>query len=143
MTEFDKVKQLLPQSVLEIIDVIGFTATEQLVRKIGGARFKFGKGKIGTQRLEMLIDAIGEEKTNELLKVFGGDEFYLPRCGDALRELRNQRFRAEFSEMKIRDGVSGLMAMTVLCPKYGISDRMGYQILKQKTPPSLPQNELF
>lgn len=43
---FEKVEHLLPDTVLDIVDVIGLAATEQLVKAIGGARFKFGKGKV-------------------------------------------------------------------------------------------------
>lgn len=37
---FEKVEHLLPDTVLDIVDVIGLAATEQLVKAIGGARFK-------------------------------------------------------------------------------------------------------
>ena len=57
---FEKVEHLLPDTVLEIVDVIGLAATEQLVKAIGGARFKFGKGKVDTERLAILVEAIGE-----------------------------------------------------------------------------------
>ncbi len=59
--------------MLDIVDVIGLAATEQLVKAIGGARFKFGKGKVDTERLAILVEAIGEVKTHELLQVYGGE----------------------------------------------------------------------
>ncbi|HFC8847602.1 TPA: mor transcription activator family protein, partial [Neisseria meningitidis] len=54
---FEKVEHLLPDTVLDIVDVIGLAATEQLVKAIGGARFKFGKGKVDTERLAILVEA--------------------------------------------------------------------------------------
>lgn len=117
---FEKVEHLLPDTVLDIVDVIGLAATEQLVKAIGGARFKFGKGKVDTERLAILVEAIGEVKTHELLQVYGGEELYVPRCGKALIQLRNHRFYQEFVKLRDIDKESGLMAMTKLCPKYGI-----------------------
>ena len=90
--EFEKVEHLLPDTVLDIVDVIGLAATEQLVKAIGGARFKFGKGKVDTERLAILVEAIGEVKTHELLRVYGGEELYVPRCGKALIQLRTIGF---------------------------------------------------
>ncbi|HEZ7534270.1 TPA: Mor transcription activator family protein, partial [Neisseria meningitidis] len=108
---FEKVEHLLPDTVLDIVDVIGLAATEQLVKAIGGARFKFGKGKVDTERLAILVEAIGEVKTHELLQVYGGEELYVPRCGKALIQLRNHRFYQEFVKLRDIDKESGLMAM--------------------------------
>lgn len=139
----DKVRHLLPESVQDIVDIIGLQAAEQLVKAIGGARFKFGKGKEDTPRLNMLFSAIGEAKTYELLRVFGGCEVYVPRCEHALRELRNERFRNDFIRLTETEGVSGLMAMTMLCPKYAISERTGYTIMRSGCEPVTQQNTLF
>ncbi len=136
-------RHLLPGTVQDIVDVIGLPATEQLVKAIGGARFKFGKGKEDTPRLHILFSAIGEAKTYELLKVYGGEELYVPRCENALRELRNERFRNEFITLTEVEGISGLMAMTQLCPKYGISERTGYTIMRGGCEPVTHQNTLF
>lgn len=127
--DLNRVRALLPETMVQIVDAIGVQAAHDLVKAIGGARFKFGKGKNDTPRLNMLFSAIGEAKTYELLRVFGGEELYVPRCEEALRELRNERFRAEFADLTEAKGMSRLMAMSVLCPKYQISDRTGYTIV--------------
>lgn len=140
---FEKVEHLLPDTVLDIVDVIGLAATEQLVKAIGGARFKFGKGKVDTERLAILVEAIGEVKTHELLQVYGGEELYVPRCSKALIQLRNHRFYQEFVKLRDIDKESGLMAMTKLCPKYGISSRTGYTIINEMSRPAAQQAALF
>lgn len=131
--DLSRVRHLLPETMVQIVDTIGVKAALDLVKAIGGARFKFGKGKNDTPRLNMLFTAIGEEKTYELLRVFGGEELYVPRCEEALRELRNEQFRSEFFDLTERQGMSRLMAMSALCPRYQISDRTGYNIVGSRT----------
>ncbi|MRN38953.1 mor transcription activator family protein [Neisseria sp. N95_16] len=140
--DLSRVRHLLPETMVQIVDTIGVKAALDLVKAIGGARFKFGKGKNDTPRLNMLFTAIGEEKTYELLRVFGGEELYVPRCEEALRELRNEQFRSEFFDLTERQGVSRLMAMSALCPRYQISDRTGYNIVGSRTQ-AADQQHLF
>lgn len=137
-----RTQNLLPETVRQMADVIGIRATQDLVAALGGARFKFGKGREDTARLRLLFSAIGEAKTYELLKVFGGEELYIPRCDAALRGLRNEQFRNDFIRLKEK-GMSGMMAMTELCPRYGISDRTGYTILRDLFEPVTQQGALF
>lgn len=142
----DQVTELLPQAVIQIADLIGFPATEQLLTAFGGTTFPIGKGlrALGATRAALLRDTIGDDKTQLLLKTFGGEVLYLPRCDRALRELRNRRFLAEFAEVR-HHGQSSLMAMTLLCPKYGFSDRFGWQLLaaQREHESHSNQHELF
>ena len=141
----EQVTELLPSAVIQIADLIGFPATEQLLSAFGGTTFPIGKGlrAMGASRAALLRDTIGDDKTQLLIKNFGGEVLYLPRCDRALRELRNRRFLAEFAEAR-EQGSSSLMAMTFLCPKYGFSDRFGWQLLAaQKTNGTSTQNSLF
>lgn len=128
-----QVTELLPPAVIQIADLIGFPATEQLLKAFGGTTFPVGKGlrALGANRAALLRDTIGDHNTQLLIKNFGGEALYLPRCDRALRELRNRRFLAEFDDVR-QGGTSSLMAMTFLCPKYGFSDRFGWQLLSQK-----------
>lgn len=139
--ELENVRELLPETVQQIVETIGLPATEKLVKAIGGARFKFGKGREDTPRLHILFDAIGEADTYRLLAVFGGEDLYVPRCDKALRELRNLRFAREFARLTQDEGMSGMMAMTQLCPRYGISERTGYTIVYSSAAPA--QHGLF
>ncbi|STZ76319.1 Mor transcription activator family protein [Bergeriella denitrificans] len=142
-TDMARVEHLLPETVLDIVAVIGIQATMDLVRAIGGARFKFGKGRRDTPRLNILFSAIGEAKTYELLKIYGGEELYVPRCEEALRALRNEKFMQDFLDLTERQGVSKLLAMSTLCPRYQISDRTGYTIIRSKCEPVSHQIALF
>lgn len=140
-----QVTELLPPVVIQIADLIGFPATERLLSAFGGTTFPIGKGlrALGAQRAALLRDTIGDHNAKILFKNFGGFPLYLPRCEQALRELRNQRFLAEFHAIR-QDGTSSLMAMTILCPKYGFSDRTGWNLLSlQKNSASSVQDSLF
>ena len=67
MMDLARTQNLLPETVRQMADVIGIRATQDLVAALGGARFKFGKGREDTARLRLLFSAIGEAKTYELL----------------------------------------------------------------------------
>ena len=49
----------LPESMQQIAEVIGLDGAERLVRAVGGARFKFGKGRQNTARMKLLHKALG------------------------------------------------------------------------------------
>lgn len=132
----------LPESVQNIVDVIGLADTEKLVKAVGGTRFKFGKGKHETARLKLLQQTIGTAQTEKLLAVFGGDVMYIPRCQLALQKLRNRRFRAAYAELT-QQGVSKAMALLQLCPEYGISQRTADGILKEREMAAVSQGKLF
>lgn len=132
----------LPESVQNIVDVIGLADTEKLVKAVGGTRFKFGKGKHETARLKLLQQTIGEAQTEKLLAVFGGDVMYIPRCQLALQKLRNRRFRAAYDEL-VANGTSKAMALLQLCPEYGISQRTADGILKEREMAAVSQGKLF
>lgn len=122
----------LPESIQRIAEVIGLDGAERLVQAIGGARFKFGKGRQNTARMKLLHKALGKEDAEKLAAVFGGDELYIPRCTVQLRKVRNRRFRAAF--MALTDGgkTSKAMALTELCPQFGLSHRTADKILAER-----------
>ncbi|HCB2353207.1 TPA: hypothetical protein MYR53_002195 [Escherichia coli] len=130
--ELEQVKSLLPETVLNIAELIGFPAAAELLKVLGGTTFPVGKGlrSLGASRARLLKDTIGEDNARILVKHFGGEVLYLPRCDRALRELRNRAFLNEFEAMR-DTGVSSLRVMTQLCPKYGFSDRFAWGLLAQ------------
>ncbi|WP_370607957.1 Mor transcription activator family protein [Citrobacter meridianamericanus] len=131
--ELEQVKSLLPETVLNIAELIGFPATVELIKALGGTTFPVGKGirSMGASRARLLKDTVGENNASILVKHFGGETLYLPRCDRALRELRNRAFLTEFEAMR-DTGVPSPRAMTELCPKYGFSDRFAWGLLANK-----------
>lgn len=128
----ENVKRFLPDVVLELIDLIGYPATEDLVKRLGGITFPIVKAMrlSGCDRLQLLIDSVGKDNADKIIHRFGGEELYIPKCDKAFIKLRNQQFLEEVS-MKLHNGVSLQWAFIELCPKYGITERLGYQLRKQ------------
>ena len=122
----------LPESMRQIAEVIGLDGAEKLVRSIGGARFKFGKGRQNTARMKLLHKAVGAADAAKLAAVFGGDELYIPRCSAQLRLMRNRRFRAAFAALTNGGKTSKAMALTELCPQFGLSHRTADKILAER-----------
>ena len=120
----------LPESMQQIAEVIGLDGAEKLVRAVGGARFKFGKGRHNTARMKLLRQAVGKVGADKL--VFGGDELYIPRCSVQLRKIRNRRFRAAFAALTDGGKISKAMALTELCPQFGLSHRTADKILAER-----------
>lgn len=138
--ELEQVKALLPDSVITIAELIGFPATAELLRVLGGTTFPVGKGlrAMGAGRAKLLRETIGEENARLMTAHFGGEVLYLPRCDRALRELRNRAFLGEFESLK-KSGVSTPRIMTNLCPKYGFSDRFAWGLIKTYSHTNLSQ----
>lgn len=143
--DLEQVHALLPESVQQIAELIGYPATARLLETLGGTTFPIGKGlrAMGTTRATLLKQTVGDDNARLLVTHFGGEVLYLPRCDRALRELRNRAFLDEFTQLR-DDGISSLMVMTRLCPKYGFSDRFGWGLLsKYKHFNSTNQHSLF
>lgn len=148
MGEFrlEDLEDLLPETVRQIVDVIGFDATQKLVNRFGGARFPIGCGKLssGERRLSLLRETIGEESTRLLVKHFGGeDTLVIPRCAAALREWRNRCFYAEMDDM-VNGGESLRMALTLVAPKYGFANTWAWELINRRRHQSVQtQGRLF
>ncbi|MFV8875357.1 Mor transcription activator family protein [Serratia sp. 14-2641] len=143
--DIEQVRELLPDSILQIVELIGYPATSALLAKLGGVTFPFYKGlsEHDSARAALLREAIGDENVRILVKHFAGEVLYVPRCDRALRELRNRAFLNEFDEL-CKSGVSALMVMTQLCPKYGFSDRFAWGLLADNKARKLnTQSSLF
>lgn len=136
------VAELLPPVVLEMVDLVGFDVTEKIIRHFGGVCFLFSDGSIYFPRLKALI---GSENATTLRRYFKSEEVYIPRCDVALRTLRNTRLVNEFLIKTQVEGKSGRAAMFDLCPKYALSDRQAWEIVRdaQRRSPLATQSSLF
>ncbi|WP_410677802.1 Mor transcription activator family protein [Avibacterium paragallinarum] len=142
MNHFEDVADCLPPVVLEMVDLVGFEVTEKIIRHFGGVCFLFSDGAIYFPRLKALI---GLENATTLRQYFKSEEVYIPRCDVALRTLRNTRLVNEFLMKTQVEGKSGRAAMLDLCPKYALSDRQAWEIVRdaQRHSPLATQSSLF
>lgn len=133
MTNFEGLRELLPESAVALVDVIGLEATMRLVEVLGGVPMPVNKGILarGDARLDMLRQAVGEENTRKLMDAFGGEEIYIPNCYRALREVFWQRFLSEFDELRA-SGVSVMMSLTRLCPVHKVSYKQAMKVLSER-----------
>ncbi len=123
----------LPDVAKEIISQIGVNAAMKLFKNFGGATFPIGKGirYLGGTHAMALRTILTEDEIKRLQCYFSGEILYLPRCDRLLREVRNRKFLREFAEMR-SSGATTAQCMSVLPPKFGFSDRYGFQLLKNE-----------
>lgn len=123
----------LPEVAADIVHLIGVNQAMKLFKSFGGTTFPIGKGVrfLGGARAKALQTILADEEIKLLMHHFNGEYLYLPRCGRLLREVRNRKFLSEFATMR-QEGSSATMTMTCLCPKYGFSDRYGWELLKNE-----------
>lgn len=135
--DYEQVQELLPESVQQIASLIGFPATSKLIQQFGGVQFRIGKGlrSSGQRRIALLQETLTPEQVALLMQHFSGEDLYIPRCQDAWREWRNRCFLAEIEQLKA-EGESLTMALTLLCPKYGIAATRAWELLRTGQAPS-------
>ncbi|CUZ68218.1 Mor transcription activator family [Serratia marcescens] len=131
--DYEQVQELLPESVQQIASLIGFPATSKLIQQFGGVQFRIGKGlrSSGQRRIALLQETLTPEQVALLMQHFSGEDLYIPRCQDAWREWRNRCFLAEIEQLKA-EGESLTMALTLLCPKYGIAATRAWELLRER-----------
>ncbi|CAG9412246.1 MULTISPECIES: hypothetical protein [Providencia] len=146
--KLERLENLLPDSAKQLIDVMGYSATSRLISRFGGVTVSGISGEAaertgGVHRL--FREVLSEDECQKLLHYIGKMAFYIPRCEDAFRQLRNQRFIKELLKLT-EQGSSRRQAMALLCPKYGFSDRIGWMLLskhEERTSALPSQHDLF
>ena len=89
----------LPQSVRDIIDLVGVTPALALVRAYPGNILKVPKGaREDGQVRARLIGIMGLDAANTFIATYGGDRLSIPRCVEALRDERDQRIIASYDD---------------------------------------------
>ena len=137
VANLEDVAELLPETVQQMVDLVGFPTVEKIITNFGGATFRFTDGVYYFPKLKALI---GLESAVKLREAFRGEWVYIPRCETALRVLRNYRFKADFDCLTQHLNKSGRMAMLEHCPKYQLSDRSGWEIVAQVRNPKESSN---
>jgi len=86
---------LLPESIAELVGLIGHAKTQALVDKLGGARFRF----TGPLR-ETVVGIVGEDAYALLVARYGGEAVELARCAKLLKARQIADVRAELESGK-------------------------------------------
>ncbi|MGN5966226.1 Mor transcription activator family protein [Klebsiella oxytoca] len=130
--ELEKVRGLLSDTVLELVDLIGWHSTARLIERLGGCSFIVSQenNRSDSKRTDVLKKYLSENDVKLIQKQYGGETIYIPRCYSALRALRNQSFIADYDRL-IKTGESQRFILMKLCPEYGISDRWAQRIISE------------
>ncbi|WP_107878534.1 Mor transcription activator family protein [Neisseria animaloris] len=148
MTEqdFNSVGHLLPEGAIDIIQVIGPDAAYQLIKRWGGINLPVGmnKTRAGKMLHAKLAEEIGEENAGKISRVYGGQRFlWIPKCQDAMRELRNRQIRAKLDIMTMRDKLGMPEAVRQIAIEYNLTDRQVWNISKLPDIEPSPQINLI
>lgn len=130
--DLDNVQHLLPESVVQMVDLIGLRRTLDLVDRLGGITFPFALAKTrrGMLRFEMIAEIVGVDAANEITRVYGGERLSIPKCAAALREQLHRELRGEFDRLTAA-GHSAIASVATLARQYRYTDRHVWRILKE------------
>ena len=103
---------MLPESVKEIIDVIGIIEAEKLIKQHGGTTLFFSS----EMKVNINISDIAKDK---LMTAFNGNYVYIPKCEKMIKDRRNEQIKHER-----RSGEP----INQLCRKYNLTDRRIFAI---------------
>lgn len=80
----------LPQTAVDIVEVVGIDAALRLVEAWGGLRLYVPQALPADHSL---VGILGPALAANMAAHFGGEPLNIPRCLHALRSMRNQRIR--------------------------------------------------
>lgn len=100
----------LPNSIKELVEIVGITAAMTIVEQRGGIRL-YVPIKVSKDHW---LTSIGQENFNALVKLYAGEEIEIPRCVEALTAVKHQMIKA--------DADSGLTT-TDIARKYNYTER--------------------
>lgn len=133
----------LPRFAQELVRLVGYKSTMELIRHFGGQRIRFAKTE-GADAFEAVSEIIGPHAARTLGEAFNGDDQYIPTCFRAMKDIEKRQIVARF-EALARDGVGSRAACNVLAGEFGKSYRQIEMIVNSPLPDlaPTPQASLF
>ena len=130
--DLELITRFLPQSLKPVEQLIGLKKTLCLVRDFGGQVFTIPKSEHGpgAERFAEIAEIIGVRETLLLGQYFDCDDFYVPRCAQLSRALRDQNLTREFDELL--KSMGALLAANHLARRYGVAARQVEVIVNGK-----------
>jgi len=125
----------LPESLQEMVDVIGFDAVMKLVSKFGGTRIRIPAKPRSVHRDHPLSRVIGIDAARQLREFYDGEELCIPKIATALRAIRNREILRLHHE-------EGWPAHRI-ARKYDLHEMTIYSILSANDPGNDAQGQLF
>lgn len=138
-----QLRHLLPPAFEQLLLVAGEEAAFTLVRHYAGTHIPIGKNQIKQGKVlhAMLAEAVGEDIALKIEAAYATQrKIYIPKCENAVLELRNRFIRRQFDEWTQQGKMSAMLAVNNLVAEHKLSDRRIWSILKQDD--RLPENNL-
>lgn len=121
----------LPQSLLEVVEMVGLAAALALVEHAGGTRVYV---PVAIDDDHIIMQWLGAQDAARLVAHFPGETLIVPRCLGAMRAARDRRIRAAR-----RDG----SRVSDLALQYRLTERQVYTILATDERPQALQTSLL
>lgn len=137
--QFEDIAHLLPESFIALMTVAGVEAAFTLLHHYAGMHIPIGKNqtKAGKVLHAALTEVLEESIVNKIETAYANQrKLWIPKCDDALRELRNRYIRQQFDELT--KTMSATLAVSNLVYQHKMTDRHIWRILKE--PDRLPDN---
>lgn len=109
----------LPQSIRDIVDVVGLPAAIGLVNEYGGLPDLKVPLKQEGRTWSRLVAAMGVDAAARFVERYAGERLPVPMCKEALRHERNRAVNADYDEMV----KAGNVDMAVLVRRYNLTTR--------------------
>lgn len=112
----------LPQTVVDLVELLGHEATMRLVDAFGGIEIEVPSGKVEGPLTARIIEALGGGLAARFMATYGGEPLYIPRCAQAIRDERDRAIQADYDAgTRVPD----------IARKYMISERWVWVVLKR------------
>ena len=127
----DDIMAMLPEQIIQFVELIGLPATLHLVDRFGGVSLEIPHSTNGKNGA-WLVRELGADIAQVLIAHYQGDKVYINNC-DALRiYLRNHALVSAILA-RMETGIGQHRAIQETAPEFGITERRAYGILKQMT----------
>lgn len=117
----------LPQSVVDLIELLGYEAAMRLVDAFGGLEIEvpMGRATANPERGSLtarLIEVLGATLAARFMHTYGGEPYYVAKCMQAIRDDRDRSIQADYDAgVRVPD----------IARKYMISERWVWVVLKR------------
>ena len=113
------------------INLIGSHKTMMLIEHFGGLTYRMPSLHNDCKKAKRLKAILGDETAEILMRTFAGERVYICRFDDYFKAIRDKNFMREYQQMADL-GMPKEEIFEQLVPKYKISDRWAYVLLKKQ-----------
>ena|GEM_PF-1022537 len=117
---------LLPESLRDVVDLIGFAAAQLLIQHYGGTHIYIPHFSHATAD-HPIAKIIGQQHLQQMTKLWGGDELHVPKAAALARLIRNKHIKEDAKKL----------SHTELAIKYDMSERAIRSILSNPSPSAM------